>query len=340
VSTLFDEILQQTQSFRAMIDFYRAQADTLCIPIKGMPRLVLTGMGSSFHAGMIAALHLNRLGVPACAYEAVDLLNYAPAILDDQMVLVYISQSGSSGEVLPLIERIGSQVYLVGVTNDTNSPLAQRAQRVLPMCAGKETLVATKTYTNCLAILWMAARHTAGCADGSEQVALEGVLARIEDRLKDAQTTAHRLVEAFDPNQPLLFLGHGPHAATARQAAMIMSEWSKVPAQPFGIGAFRHGFIETIRSGFGVVIFAPAGVTQGSARELGVELQSYGARTLLVENGCLRGLEDCPPPSAPLDEFLSPVVDILPVQLYTEALARVRLDEVGFRYIGKVVSKI
>ncbi len=326
-----------------MLEYYRAHPGLLEIPIQPQQRMVLTGMGSSYHAAWITALHLNRLGVRACAYEAVDLLNYAPAMLADETLLVYISQSGSSGEIPPLLERLGERVSLVGVTNDPASPLARRADYLLPMTAGVERLVATKTHINSLAILWMFARSISRSRPASQTeffAPLEQAAGIIAARLQDAPAVARRLVEAFDPEQPLLFLGHGPHAAVARQAAMIMSEWSKLPALAFGIGAFRHGFIETVRPGFGAVIFAPPAPTQESARALGAELEGYGARVLLVENGCLRGLEDCPPPATPLDEFLSPAVDILPIQLYTEALARERLEQVGFRYIGKVVRQI
>jgi fructoselysine-6-P-deglycase FrlB-like protein len=147
------------------------------------------------------------------------------------------------------------------------------------------------------------------------------------------------MLAAFDIRQPLLFTGHGPHAATARQAAMMMSEWSKLPALNAGIGAFRHGFIETIRPGYGVVVFTSPGLTQPSACKLASELSSYGANVLRIENG--RVLKaDAAGEESKIDEFLTPILDIIPVQIYTESLAIALGLAPGFNYISKVVRSL
>ena len=66
---------------------------------------------------------------------------------------------------------------------------------------------------------------------------------------------------------------------------MVVSEWAKVAALNAGIGAFRHGFIEHVQEGTGVVVFAAPGRTYDSACELAHELDGYGVNVLLVENG-------------------------------------------------------
>jgi hypothetical protein len=60
----------------------------------------------------------------------------------------------------------------------------------------------------------------------------------------------------------------------------------------------------------------------------------------LVENGALRSLDEPATQAGAVDEFLSPILDIIPIQIYTEALARKLGFGKGFRYIGKVVSNI
>ena len=76
-----------------------------------------------------------------------------------------------------------------------------------------------------------------------------------------------------------------------------------------------------------------------SALALGEELRGYGASVLRIENGEVLGLDD-PPVERPVDEYLSPMLDAVPVQLFAESAARKRLENPGFRYISKVVKKI
>jgi glucoselysine-6-phosphate deglycase len=149
-----------------------------------------------------------------------------------------------------------------------------------------------------------------------------------------------RLEQAFDLALPLLFLGHGPGAATARQASMILSEWAKVPALNFGIGAFRHGFIEAVQPGVGAVLFSSPGRTQESARTLAVELAEYGAHVLRLEQGSFFEAGAQNGADIGVDEFLTPILDIVPLQIWTDSLAQARGIAPGFRYISKVVRRL
>lgn len=341
VPSLLDELSQQPGALRQLLQCYQESRSILEVEHnRGKAPWVLTGMGASFHAAWIGALHLNHLGVPALAIEASDILQYTHHMLDWNTRLVYISQSGTSGEVIPLLERLKPANKLVAITNNSHSILAQHAATVLTMCAGEEHLVASKTYANTLAILWLLARQAAGIFRPADYQVLASLADRMSQFLSAAKPIQQTLLAQLDVDQPLLFTGHGPHAATARQAAMLLSEWAKVPALNNRIGAFRHGFIEAVRPGYGVVIFSAPGPSHESACLLAAELVGYGARVLRVENGSLCTWDQCPEGSEPLDEFLSPALDILPVQFYAEALARRLGIQPGFRYIGKVVTRL
>src|SRR5204863_1110281 len=104
-------------------------------------------------------------------------------------------QSGASAEVAALAEVLPAGTTLLAVTNDAESVLAQRAQLVLPTLAGKESGVATKTYLNCLAVLWLLARRWGGALNGAEGAVLEQVAADIERLVADADSTAARWLD-------------------------------------------------------------------------------------------------------------------------------------------------
>ena len=337
---LFDELSAQPQGLRDMANFYREHPNILDFPSTQPDRpWVLTGMGASYHAAWIGALAFGSFGIPVQAIETVDLIHYS-RLPEKGGWTVYVSQSGSSGEVNPFFERFPNRPALIALTNTPDSELAHLAGRLLPMCAGDETLIASKTFVNSVGILWMLARRVSGSWDGSEIGKLDDLAARADKIFAVATAIRERFSAFYDPAFPLLFLGHGPHAATARQAAMGMSEWAKVPALHAGMGAFRHGFIESIRPGLRVVVFAPPGVTQPSAHGLAAELNEYGAKVLLIENGQIRDLDQTPTSEPGVDEFLSPILDILPVQIAADWLVQTSGMEPGFRYISKVVRQL
>ncbi|HEX2998925.1 MAG TPA: SIS domain-containing protein [Armatimonadota bacterium] len=336
--TLIDELYQQPQSLRSLVQSLdQGLLDQLekMGPASGTP-VLFTGMGASFHAGWIAALHLLHLGKAAFSLEAADLLYYGFPPLDDW---VYISQSGESGEAPELLQKLPENVRLIALTNDPGSSLARAARLVLPIFAGEETLLASKTYLNSLAWLWLLARCWGGAWSGDELDQLLHTADRVENLLSRGRSLVDPLLDRFDPDRGLVFLGHGPHAATAREAAMTLAEWSKLPALSYSMAAFRHGFIETVRPGMGVVIFSPPGPSQPSGLDLAAELANYGARVWLVQHGVLYPFTSATPPVEPIDEFLAPLLDILPFQLYAQRIAELRSIKPGFRYIRKVVQK-
>jgi fructoselysine-6-P-deglycase FrlB-like protein len=341
VPTLLEELAQIPTALREMLSEYQSAQGKGRLELLPPPEgVIFTGMGASYHTAWIAAQHLNRLGVPAWAIEAVDLLNYSHPALQGKPTVVYVSQSGSSGEVLPLLDMLSGRVRLVALTNKLTSPLGHASSQILPMYAGEEFWVAGKTYINSLAILHLAVMAWTRRLDEDTFAALTDIANRMEVVLAGRQCAQERLLTWLGEVQSLTFIGQGPHAATARNAAMMMGEWAKQPALSFGAGAFRHGFIETSGPGMGYILFAPKGLTAASVVGLAAELVGYGAKVLLIENGVLRGLDEPAPGAALGDEFLSPLVDMLPVQLFSEALARERQIPTGFRYIRKVVTDL
>lgn len=327
-----DEIFAQPTALADLLTYYAAHEPR---PLKAQSEhdgVLLTGMGASFHAATIAAYQFQRQGVFARAVEAIELLNYPGMTPQQCATLIYISQSGSSGEVVPVFNSLPAGVEKIGITNDVASPLGQHADFTLPLCAGSELTVATKTYLNSLALL--------GLLAGIDPQALRDVSVHIHKLLETAEQNRALWLDTLAPMDMLYFLGHGPHAITARQSAMMVGEWAKRPAMYASIGAFRHGFLEAMKPGTGIVIFAPAGVSQQSAYDLADELTSYGTTVLLVEHGYARRPHEAPKGALLQDELLAPMLDVIPVQLFVEALARETGVGTGFRYISKVIKHL
>ncbi len=339
MNPFYEDILQQPQSLHQLAMFYASQEgqDRLnAFPRPAIP--IFTGMGASFHAALAVAPLLHTHGIPALTIEAIDLLNYGLPGLAEGSTIVFASQSGASGEVVPVAEQVQN---LIAVTNEEDSPLARHANGILPVKAGpNETTVACRTYINTVATLWLLARTWSGEWDGTECQQLISLSEQCAAILNQAEGIAQQWLTQLGRCDPLIFIGHGPQMATARQAAMMLGEWPKQPALSFGLGAFRHGPIEIIDQNAGVVIFAAPGVTWASSNQLAQELTTYGARVLLVENGITRTVAEPQTNTLPIHPVLIPILDVLPAQLFAEALARQNQVPPTFRYIQKVVTAI
>lgn len=112
-------------------------------------RVLLTGLGASFHALYPLQLRLVRAGHTALMVETGELVHAQPELLDKRTVVVAVSQSGGSGEIVQLLDLLGARKarpLLIGVTNTADSPLARRADAVVPLHAGAEASVSCKTY--------------------------------------------------------------------------------------------------------------------------------------------------------------------------------------------------
>jgi fructoselysine-6-P-deglycase FrlB-like protein len=283
---------------------------------------------------------LRRFGIASQHEEASDVLHYPSCLPRDTTPVIYISQSGDSAEVQPLVDQLTDSTQLIAITNNPSSLLSRKSGLLLPMVAGEEMLIASKTYVNTLALLWLVAQRWSAAPMDNAFDALRCLGERADAMRRAPELAVEKLDALFSASKRVVFLGHGPHAASARQAAMTLSEWPKLPCYAFGVGAYRHGFIETADPSTGVILFTPPGRSRASALALAHDLASYGARVLCIENGQVLNLNEEPASQPPVDEFLSPILDILPVQWYAEAAARLHLPTLGFRYLSKVVSKL
>jgi glucosamine--fructose-6-phosphate aminotransferase (isomerizing) len=341
LNAFYADIQQQPEALRECVTFYRETgAAVLLDRLRKPERVLLTGMGASYHAALWASYVLQAHGIWAIALQTSELISYSRSLLDGIDLVVFISQSGASGEVLPFVEQLPHSVELIAITNDPQSPLANRARTVLPLLAGREASVATRTYLNSLACLWLLAQVWHHGYDEQNCWELLRLADRVEQLISHADDAATAWLEALSGARRLCFLGHGPHTATAQQAVMMLGEWAKHASIGTSIGAFRHGLIEIVDAETGVVVFGAGGVTHTSTQALVGEMRSYGARVISISEGKIIAGDHDSPVVREFDEMLGVFLDVIPGQLFAEAMARHLGVAPGFRHISKVVRRL
>lgn len=305
---------------------------------RGVTHVVIAARGSSDHAAVYAQYVLGALArLPvALATPSLFTLYASPPRVGDALV-IGISQSGRSPDVVAVIEQARHQgAVTAALTNEPDSPLAAAAEHRLDLRAGAElSVAATKTYTAELMVIAMLA-----AALGTDPDAGRAALAGIPDAQRAALEMASRAVELADARAGLadcVVLGRGFNLATAHEWALKLKELAYVRAQAYSSADFQHGPVASLAHGGDVLAIVARGPLAAGAAELVGRLRSERrARVLLLAPDPLRGTDHLGFPDRQ-PEWLSPLVSIIPAQLFVAALARAKgLDVERPRGLHKV----
>lgn len=336
------DILSQPTALRnAVNNFYPHLLDSICQRLNAgeFDRIVITGMGASYNAAYPAYLELTRLSTPVMLVNAAELLHYMDGLIGTRTLLWINSQSGRSAELLHLLERIkpNSPACILASVNDETSPLASAADICLPIHAGPETMVSTKTYVNTLAVNLLIAHQLAG----QDIEALKGPMLatadRIEAYVKNWQTRVQKLDSMLGEFETLLLLGRGPSMSTVWNGSLINKEAAKYPLEGMNAADFRHGPLELAKPGFAALIFAGPVTTINLNHKLALEIAKHGGQAIWVDTKTNPKLPTIVIPET--DENVRPLIEILPMQLLTLVLAaRKNITAGQFRIIEKVTK--
>jgi glucosamine--fructose-6-phosphate aminotransferase (isomerizing) len=302
-----------------LVEFARrlAQADIRYI--------FLAARGTSDHAGLYAKYlwgQANRLPIALAAPSLFTLYRQPPRL--EGALVVGISQSGQSPDIVGVLAEGRRQgCPTLAITNEPASPLAQAAEFTINIQAGIEKAVAaTKTYTAelmAVAMLSLALNPDAERVAALNQVpgwieqtlALDGEIAEIARRYRFMQTC--------------VVLGRGYNYATADEWSLKLKELAYILAEPYSSADFMHGPVAVVERGFPVMAVAPQGeVLEGMLALLRQLRQAARAELLVISDDqqVLELAQSRIPLPAGIPEWLTPLVSIVPAQLFCYYLTR------------------
>ena len=300
--------------------------------------VVIAARGSSDHAAVYAQYVLGALARLPVALATPSLFSrYASPPRLSGALVIGISQSGRSPDVVAVLDEARRQGALTAaMTNDAASPLAAVAEHPLDLRAGVEhSVAATKTYTAELMAIAMLA-----VALGDDGAKERETLLRVPDAQRAALQAAGRASELADAHAGLVdcvVLGRGFNLATAFEWALKLKELAYVRAQAYSSADFQHGPVASLAPGGDVLAVVARGPLAADTEELIGRLRhERRARILVLAAEPIAGADHLPFPDT-VPEWLSPLVDIIPAQLFTAALARAKgLDVERPRGLNKV----
>ncbi len=303
--------------------------------IDNADRFLVTACGTSWHSGLIGEYLIEDLARVPVEVEYASEFRYRNPIINENDVVIAISQSGETADTLAAIELAKErQALIYGICNVIGSSIARASHAGSYTHAGPEIGVAsTKAFSTQICMLTLIALQIAqekGTISTSKLreilYELENIPKKIEETLKlDAQIK--ELAAIYKDASNFLYLGRGYNFPVALEGALKLKEISYIHAEGYPAAEMKHGPIALIDEEMPVVFLA---TNQSAYEKIVSNVQEVKARKgkiiAVVNKGDtqIRALADHIIEVPETEEVLSPLVTIVPLQLLAYHIAILR----------------
>ena len=328
-SYLYREIHEQPETLAHFLEAESQPAAQLATALRRhqIDNVVIAARGSSDNAGRYAQYlfgAINHLPVALTTPSLFTLYAQPPRFAPKSLV-IGISQSGKSPDIVSVLSEARRQsVLTAALTNIPDSDLAQQADHVIELHAGAErSIAATKTYTVQLAAIALISAHLNG--DAEHLRSLHEIPRQIEQTLALNKETGS-VAERYRYARHCVVIGRGYNYATAYELALKLKELTYTVAEPYSSADFLHGPLALIEHGFPAFVVAPSGATLAEMMRFMEQLHQREAEIVTIsDDEAARNLahRSLQLPTG-LEEWLSPIVAIVPGQLFAMHLAYTR----------------
>jgi glucosamine--fructose-6-phosphate aminotransferase (isomerizing) len=320
------------------------------IVLRAMTKISITGCGTAFNAGMVGMYLMRALCKIPVEMELASEFRYGDRAMDPRTLTIAMSQSGETADTMEAVKIAReSGAPVIGICNVIGSHLSRLADGTLYTRGGPEIAVAaTKTYVSqaiaaTLLALYLARVRKSAPLERLREIA-EGtrLLPAAIDVALNASDEVKKIAKKLRKARSVLFLGRYVNYPTALEGALKLKEISYIHAEGYAAGEMKHGPIALLDSRTPVV----GVVTSGRVREKMLsnisEAKAREAPIILVAN---HGDEEaaaiadhvCWVPK--VDEMLSPIVNVIPLQLLAYHIADIDGKDVDQpRNLAKTVT--
>ena len=334
---------------------------------EGVERIQILACGTSRHAAQVGAYLLEQLaGIPTSVFYASEF-RYAPPPLSPHTLTIGVTQSGETADTLAALAMeqarrrlVADPAYrprLLGITNRAESSLARMVDHILDIGAGIEVgVAATKTFLGQLLAFYglslafaerRVGQRQGGVSPGRSREELKALVAalrllpqQLEALVADHDQRCAALAHRFEGTQDVIFLGRGINYPIALEGALKLKEISYIHAEGYPAGEMKHGPIALLDAKVPVVSIAMPGAVFDKVLSNAQEAKARDAQLIGVAPECPDAeLFDVLLPVPAVDELISPLLTVIPMQLLSYHIAAHRgLDVDQPRNLAKSVT--
>ena len=320
---MHDAIYAQPGAIRLVL---RKNAETLkavAAHLKTVDQVLLSGIGTSWHACLVWELLLSqigRLGHRVRAFHSFEFKNYWPDP-DPKTGVIVVSHRGTKRFSLEALQKAkaGGGVGVV-ITGKGSGEGLKIADYTLTTVEQESSAAHTISYTTALSLLTALAAEIGG--DQETTHALEAIPDQTAYLL--GQESWEELAARFSDRRRYYFIGGGPNTATAYEAALKMNEANYTTTVGMNCEQILHGPWAAMEGSDLVFLIAPPGPSYERCLALAKAAREIGAPVVaIVEEGDTELSARCAETITlpPIPELLTPILAVVPLQLFTYHLA-------------------
>jgi glucosamine--fructose-6-phosphate aminotransferase (isomerizing) len=307
--------------------------------LKNLRRIVILACGTAYHAGVVGRYLIEEWARVPVEHDIASEWRYRNPVLDADTLVIGISQSGETRDTIQAMELARSMgAHTLAITNMMGAQIAREVDSVLYTRAGLEIgVAATKTFTAQVALLALLALKLAQERDTLPQAELDELtseLAALPEKMQgfldevDAGLQPIEAVARKHANKAFfLYLGRNVGLPICLEGALKLKEISYIPTEAYSAGEMKHGPIALLDDQTPVVVVATDSHVYDKVVSNIQETRARGAQVVAIATAGNEGIHHhaddvITVPKA--NEFLEPILAVVPLQLLAYRIARIR----------------
>lgn len=302
-------------------------------------RIIFTAAGTSWHAALVGEYIIEELVKIPVEVEYASEFRYRNPIINEDDVVIAISQSGETADTLAAMNLAKSKgAFVYSICNVVGSTIARIADAGSYTHAGPEIGVAsTKAFTSQITVILLLALSLAqkkGTISSERFLSLidklDKIPAVVEETLKIDEQIKD-LARIFTYSRNFLYLGRGYNFPVALEGALKLKEISYIHAEGYPAAEMKHGPIALIDKKMPVVVIAIDSVIYDKVVSNIQEIKARKGKVIAVVtkgDKTVAALADYVLEVPATEEILSPLISVIPLQLLSYYIAIMRDCEI------------
>ncbi|MGN7723184.1 SIS domain-containing protein [Chitinophaga sp. 22620] len=342
MSRYLNDILDQPGQLLQSLQ-YSADAGGLALKkaaglITGAKYVFITAIGASWNAGIAIQAAFNEAGVQAVLCDAADFLYFTR--IPPGSAVIFLSRSGKSVELVQALPKCKlAKASVISITNAPDSPLAEGSDACLLTNVRFDHSISVSTYssiilTGLLLTQYFRPQHPGLLIYDALMEPLRETTGRLTEWREIIETTAWP-----GENSHTYFTARSASLASAHESMLLWEEVAKQPASALTTGAFRHGPQEIINNPLNMGVWLESSIARDHDVQLVNDLVAKKVNVLTIGQDLPESLKGHKISVPPCPWLFSPVINIIPLQLAAEKLARMKgIDPDVFFYCNFIVE--
>ena len=331
---MHDAILRQPQAVKEMLIKHSARAQEVGAALARKRRVYLVGIGTSWHAALVAEHWFRRFSGPALevqAWHSFEFWAYPPALDGDDAVIIISHRGTKTYSYLALEAAVAANAYTITITSTDPGPRIKSAEVILNTIEPERSAAFTVSYTSALTVLALLATAVGTALHlGPNMPTLRAQLEDVPQAMSQVlarEGTITQAAQRFQGQTRFICVGWGPNTANGYEVALKIKETSATDSEGLQLEQLLHGPFCAVNQQCLVTLIAPPGPGYQRALDIARAASEVDSPVwALVQDGdeLLSDLatETLALPETP--ELWSPLVYVLPLQLFTYHLALAR----------------